>query len=207
MRKIFFIMTLSISTLLFSSGCTRVCTREFLLHKESREIMTDDWQFNVELYAYRMIASGGYPDDIDFDFTLHVINHKAKKTGIIYDIDVDSVHFGSIPPAFNRIIITNINRWLSYQSEKYLLKYIYCLTDPNRSFPIGIPQNIDTLVLDFDAILKKGTLSSGHIYGGGAYTDSIIADTSSPEIRQHVQLKLVRHEVCPKYPFFVKYFN
>jgi hypothetical protein len=58
-----------------------------------------------------MIAGGGYPDDSDYVFTLNVINNKAKKTQVVYDIHVDSIYFKSIPPGFDEIIAINFNLW------------------------------------------------------------------------------------------------
>jgi hypothetical protein len=170
-------------------------------------VIANDWQFDIELCAYRMIAGGGYPDERRFYFRLDASNYKAKKTGIIYDIYVDSIRFRSIPLGFEKIYTINKYQWDSSPSDKYLMKFIHYTTDPYGFYVMEIPDNIDTLTLEFDAILKKGNLSTGHHIAGEFYADTIIADTSSPEIRKHIQLKLVRHETCSKYPFFVKYFN
>ena len=206
MRNKYIIMILIILSSYLSSGCTRVCTREFLINKESKEVMTEDWQFDVNFFAYRMMI-GENPNNNDFLFRLNPINNKGKKTNNVYDIRVDTIYFTSIPPAFEKALATNVNRWLSYQSLKYLEKYIYRSEDQYREYGIDIPNDIDTLVLDFNAILRKGKLAAGHIYVDNYYMDSVIADTNYPEIRKHVQLKLVRHESCSKYPFFVRYFN
>ena len=199
------IIILIVLGLYIFSGCTRVYTREFLINKESKEVKIEDWQFNVDFFAYRMMTNEN-PNNNDFSFRLKPTNNEAKETNNVYDIRVDTIYFSSIPPAFEKALATNVNRWLSYPSLKYLEKYIYRSEDQYREYGIDIPNDIDTLVLDFDVTLKKGKLTYD-FDKDKSIMDTIMVVATAAEIRKHVQLKLVRHESCSKYPFFVKYFD
>jgi len=200
MRILFSIIFLLV--LMDMSGCSRVWTREFILPEEQKKFSADGWEYQPRFIAYKNVGGERPWKPNEFSTTdFWVTCHTDKSDSTQYDMLIDTIHVEFVPSGQEFSLVFRSSQWLSYPSEDYLMKVFHFNCPDSTDGYLYIPEDIDTLMLDFDAVFRKGKLWS-YRRGSVPYDTIIVPDTAA-SIRKPVQMMLIRHDDISHAPFFL----
>ena len=186
-----FLIILVVLELLICS-CAKFITVEFIEKKTSNSVIINGWKLKPDLFSVRNIAGEWTKDELSRYFvSMEAIKIKEKDKTDILDINFENVSVILKPS--NEIIQISLSYCccVSYSSLEYIEKAFNY--ECNEKFcRITIPEDIDTILLKFDAVFYNGVLSSRESHT--VLFDNIIVNDSTPIERIPVEIEMYRNE-------------
>ncbi len=186
-------------------SCTWARTREFLLDEVSKSKEIDGWSFKPVLMAYWHKTKKGIPPGQEnvFPFRMRAMHPRPKEADSIYGVDVDTVFMTCVETDQKHI-------WYKYSSsytgsdESRLLNWFVFISLTSGA-AIFIPREVDTVLLEFDAIFYKGICKEYPLEGvDSLMVDTVAVDTMAPHTyKKRIKLRLIRNEGKTLVPSFI----
>lgn len=180
-------------------SCTYVWNTKFEVPKSDREIHAMGWKIEPKVSFYRNIAADTLPFLDHYNVTLDAVLEKPERVERISSIDVDTIWITFLHTGERHCLIPYFKYWLSYSSEDELVR-VFSFIQTDGSKDIVIPKSVDTILIEFDAILTEGKLGTKVKYT--VDHDTVIVDDSIEAIRAPVRFKMYRHDTKSRVPAF-----
>jgi len=182
-----------VAILLFVCSCATYKTIEFTEGKKAKPTLVNEWTIEPDIYSIRRSAGKFTQEQLEsFVVKVSAVIVKDAELHDLLDIDFENVSVNLKPS--NEIIPISLNYicCVSYPSDKFInKKYSYnkCISK-QKLCSIIIPEDIDTVVLKFDAVFYNGVLSSKEDLS--VIWDHIIVNDSTPVERIPIEIEMYR---------------
>lgn len=205
MRRSFILATIIILIITQFLSCAWNRSRKYVRYDSAESKEISGWSFTPIIQSYHFHVDWGKPLDKDGVWLYLEARHiMVEEQAEIYGVDIDSV----------KITCLDITR--DYSGVKHASAYGDILDDENitnmfrfRS-PTGedfiaIPQDVDSIMLEFDVVFYKGNYRTFQPSADSDLVrDTVAVDMVNPEsFRQRVTMKLIRRELKTLIPAFV----
>ncbi|MDD5427518.1 MAG: hypothetical protein PHN52_13660 [candidate division Zixibacteria bacterium] len=185
------IITNLIFLALLVCSCAKFITIEFIEKKSSKPVSVNGWIIKPDIFSIRGSAGKFTQEELNtFSVDVDVTRNKVKDQKDLLDINFENVTVIIKPD--NEIIPVSLSYscFDSYPSDKYIKKVYSNYANQYKSPIITIPEEIDTIVLKFDAVFYNGVLSEAAT--GSVIYDYIIVNDSTPIARIPVVIEMYR---------------
>ena len=185
-------------------SCTPMWTALFQLDEKFESNQLNGWVIESDMFSAKNVIA-----DIEnitfinkFDLNLKFKLPNKKKRTTFYDLDIDSIKI-IMKNYRDTVFLKNNNYFFSYQSHKEITKSISfapkdaLLPTPYIGYSIYVPAEVDSLILQFDVILREAEYFSYIRESSSIERDSLrIIENKEPII---VPIELRLHKNVFKY--------
>ena len=200
-----YVLVTACLTVLFAASCTYQYDHLFRAEKAERIKKTAGWAFEPEMWSFQ----NGYKETFDrpmaqmFMLKVRAVNSECKKSGTIEALSMDSAVLRYLPGEEVRRVVVSHSTCLSYSDESDLRYVLTLASAPDNQRSFFVPDSIDTIILEFDAVLRLAELTKSRRSAVGY--DSLVVEPDAPERRVPVSITMTRHTPRRLMPYFVRW--
>ena len=156
------VASLLVTSVLFLLSCTPMWTFEFNLDEKFESEQLYGWIIEPDIFSGKNVIADLEAITFKNDFIMMLdfkLPNKRKRT-TFYDFDIDSIKI-IMQNYHDTVFYKNKNFFYSNKSHKEISKSITFIPkgllepDENRFYSIYVPDEVDSLILQFDIILRE----------------------------------------------------
>lgn len=153
------------------------------------------WKFIPDIQSYHYNNQRGAPADSgDLWLNLTAYHPKVEEGDTLFGVDIDTVYM--FFKNSEEVKYTWIKHASAYgdplEYERLVRRFRF--KNPDGSYHFFVPENVDTLFIEFNARFYKGTLLSNQLNTKySSQHDTVIVDQTNPELSaEKVRIKLIK---------------
>jgi hypothetical protein len=187
---------------LFWTSCTHQYDRNFRSVQPEQVTKAAGWEFKPEMVSFKNAFKEAFDDSTAdlYWLAVYATSLQSKLGETVEAVSLDSVLIRFMQGQESHTCVVTSTTTLSYSSDKYIRSKHHISSATSRRY-VFIPDSVDTINLEFDAVLRPAGLTKSRRSAVGY--DSLVVDPGAPERRVPVRITMVRHEprrLVP-YPF------